>query len=276
MLCDRCLGQGTTRVPSLSLSLARTHTYSLTHIHTHTHTHIHTHAHIHTHTHTHTIAWHAYHVPPPTAGKDHPLNTVGVDQCVSFNRRWRALADGTVKSKAPLGSLQKHFEDGFTACQAVFTSPLTRAVQTAMIALDGHPALESAPIICMRSAREIKGVGGRDCLGKVCGENIELRARSELATLRDADFVNALKSKIHSGDSNSEWWTYFKDTRGSTKLRFHDFWQTIRFCEADKIIIAGHSNFFKKLLKLHSGQATCDDPRLRDVLLVRAPTIVCM
>jgi len=200
-------------------------------------------------------------------GKDHPLNARGVEQCEALRKRWTSRASGAVVSKAPLGSLQRHFESQFTSCQAVFTSPLTRAVQTALIALNGHPATQNAPVVCMRSAREIKGVGGRDCLGKVSGDNIEKRARHELAAVSSDEFVNGLNVRIHPGDSNSEWWTYIKDTKRSTRGRFHDFWQCIRFCEADKIIITGHSNFFKKLLKNHAQNAACDNAKLREILV---------
>ena len=71
-------------------------------------------------------------------------------------------------SRAELGSLRRYFEDKFSSAGKVFSSPLTRALQTALLALEGHQALKARGITCLRSAREVKGVGGLDCLGTEC------------------------------------------------------------------------------------------------------------
>ena len=52
-------------------------------------------------------------------------------------------------------------------------------------------------------------------MGKVSGINIEKRARHELASVCSDEFVNGLNVDINPGDSNSEWWTYIKDTKRS-------------------------------------------------------------
>ena len=43
---------------------------------------------------------------------------------------------------------------------------MTRAVQTGLVCLNGHYACENSGMVCMSAAREIKGVGGLDCLGR--------------------------------------------------------------------------------------------------------------
>jgi hypothetical protein len=53
----------------------------------------------------------------------------------------------------------RYFEDKFATAGVVFSSPLTRALQTAMLGLEGHRATSTDGITCLRSARELKGLG---------------------------------------------------------------------------------------------------------------------
>ena len=46
-------------------------------------------------------------------------------------------------------------------------SPLTRTVQTAVLALTGHPALQNEPLLLMRLLQERKTMLGLDTVGKV-------------------------------------------------------------------------------------------------------------
>lgn len=55
----------------------------------------------------------------------------------------------------------RYFEDRFVTAGKVFASPLTRALQTALLSLEGHPATIKKGVTCLRSAREIKSVGGQ-------------------------------------------------------------------------------------------------------------------
>ena len=51
----------------------------------------------------------------------------------------------------------------------MLSSPLSRALQTAIVSLHSHPATKAGGITCVASAREIKGTTGFDCLGVAIG-----------------------------------------------------------------------------------------------------------
>lgn len=65
----------------------------------------------------------------------------------------------------------------------VWASPLTRAIQTTLLALQGHPALREKGLMLTSDAREIKGRGGFDTVGCAKGPAIQERVRQELLEL---------------------------------------------------------------------------------------------
>ena len=86
---------------------------------------------------------------------------------------------------------------------AIFSSPLSRAAQTALISLDGHPSLVGKGMklyrLCRqqtdkcsqpghliifffeRAIREIKNIGGLDTVGKAVGKEIAVRLRHKFS-----------------------------------------------------------------------------------------------
>ena len=100
---------------------------------------------------------------------DHCLSRTGIEQCLDFNRRWREFAAVTAAESAAGGSASAtdpapasaasasatssssssaeaaeaidgfSFEQKFMRADVVYSSPLTRALQTALLTLKGHP-----------------------------------------------------------------------------------------------------------------------------------------
>jgi len=191
--------------------------------------------------------------------KDHPLTAEGVEQCLKLRYRWQAQGGNKAAPRAELGSLRRYFEDKFSTAGKVFTSPLTRALQTALLSLEGHQGLEDEGITCLRSAREIKGVGGLDNLGKAVGPEMRERALAELTTVAGRDYAEMVApTVIHPGDCDTQWWTTFKDTKASTRKRFKEFWARLCYQHEDTIIVVGHSNFFKQAVKMTAKRMACD------------------
>ena len=104
---------------------------------------------------------------------------------------------------------------------------MTRAVQTAMVCLQGHYASESSGIECMSAAREIKGLGGMDCIGKVVGDEIVTRALDEMEKINGPEFAAQYTSELGVGDCSEQWWTNVKDTKSSLEDRCELFWSTL-------------------------------------------------
>jgi hypothetical protein len=111
---------------------------------------------------------------------DHPLEPLGVQQAKNGNAQWKEAME-----ESQLDGLNRSLSSGelaFTQVSAAFSSPLTRAVQTACLYLEDHPVLKRGPMRLLSSVREIKGIGGLDTVGKGMGKGVEVRARATLAS----------------------------------------------------------------------------------------------
>jgi len=169
---------------------------------------------------------------------------------------------------------------------AVWSSPLTRTIQTTLVALQGHPMLRKNGIILSADAREIKGQMSRDSIGCAKGERaIRLRVLAEMAelysskavassesaedTVPPADIVGRLlRPVLDASDASDEWWTgaFDKDKREDVDVRLNELLNSIKFAPASTIILVSHSNFFKYLL----GRRLHKDLRARKPELARA------
>lgn len=103
---------------------------------------------------------------------DHSLTRDGVDNAHELHDLWheRAGAPATVPPELPatLADVPPALlERIFARADIVFSSPLTRAVQTAQIVLHDHPAVTRRGIVLLRAAREIKRALSLDSVGKV-------------------------------------------------------------------------------------------------------------
>ncbi|KAH8067032.1 phosphoglycerate mutase [Aureococcus anophagefferens] len=142
--------------------------------------------------------------------------------------------DGRARSDASLG-LDADDDEALgllLRADGVWSSPLTRAVQTALVGLHGHPALDVLELHA--TAREIKGMGGLDCVGlEVGAANIGERVERKLA----------------------RWWVGGSDyeTGPEVALRYGEFCRELQYeslCGGRrKPVIVGHSMFIRGLFE---------------------------
>ena len=155
---------------------------------------------------------------------DHPLNLEGMKQAMELQRRWSSGGDeggggegGEEDGEEAVKKKEKHQELArkFEQVETVLSSPMTRAVQTALLACRSHPTLmqcptttnpmrkraaateaeeeteetpesQQYPITLLRCLRERKGgLGSFDCVGKRTGENIVHYAKEHILTLME-------------------------------------------------------------------------------------------
>jgi len=176
---------------------------------------------------------------------DHPLDDVGRQQSQGFRQRWRECI--------ACGPLNAYYE-AFLAAGAVYCSPFTRAIQTCVLALEGHQALQNKGIVLLGSAREIKKLGGLDTVGKVFGEKIVQRVKEQMALLmNDAEGKLELPC-IDVNNAVAEWWTlHSTESQAEIAERFDDFMCTLKYVDAESIIVVGHSLFFLEFLGRYLG-----------------------
>ena len=183
---------------------------------------------------------------------------------------------------------------------AVWASPLTRALQTALVALHGHPALDRG-VALHASAREIKGVAGLDCVGlEVGADAIKDRARRKLAqslvagadddagvTSPVAKEASVLSAAGHAAalvtapqllprDCATEWWTKTDsyEHKDAVALRYGEFLREVQYAslegDARAPLVVGHSLFIRGLFeRFLSEDLTTKHPDLAHALKTR-------
>ena len=138
-----------------------------------------------------------------------------------------------------------------------FTSPLTRAVQTAAIVATQHPSgLGGGGVVFLRSAREIKAtVGGLDTVGIEQGKGILDRSAAKLIEVMPAAAAAALMERfipdVDVNDAVGHWWTSQDDVDTPAELheRMDDFFESMRFDPCDVVVVVGHSLFLQQMLR---------------------------
>lgn len=146
----------------------------------------------------------------------------------------------------------KEYHQKFFQADKIYSSPLTRAVQTALVAMSDHPALQQEGLTLYSVIREVKGPGGMDTVGVHTGSLIAKHVRSEFATLvspRDADAF--MSADIHINDANEPWWTpqTMMDNKEDIQNRVEDWLKFTRFSDENVPVFVGHSLFWKAFYK---------------------------
>jgi broad specificity phosphatase PhoE len=152
--------------------------------------------------------------------------------------------------------LNAWYTERFFNAEKVVASPLTRALQTALIMLEDHPVLlRNDGVLLYSQIRECKRLGGMDSVGVAKGAEILPRLRSESLSELGKEKVDKLiapEIKIDAFfDTDQEWWvrqsSYEEDkTLGARVKEAVNF---IRHSPHDTIICVGHSLFFREIFK---------------------------
>jgi len=142
----------------------------------------------------------------------------------------------------------------FLQADVVYCSPLTRALQTALVLLEGHPALELGGLTLASSIREVKALGGMDSVGVEVGLGIWERLHEQLSARVGPEHCDELMAPLshggfHIGDCDSQWWSPAASFEGNAEVdeRVMDFLSLVRYCPHHTPIFVGHSLFFKAL-----------------------------
>jgi broad specificity phosphatase PhoE len=188
---------------------------------------------------------------------DHPLNIKGVRQALKVHHAWSSAARSSGSSLA-LGDTEGSVvqpADGagqddaeaeqeideeeaarvqqILAASRMYASPLSRAVQTAMLAFQNHPCLgereRGMALLC--SAREVKNLGGFDTVGDATGEDIRKRAMEKLHEhLEGSEQLAQLENiKLDLEEVQTKWWTSVMDTNETLERRVKELLCRVRY-----------------------------------------------
>merc|ERR1711862_119122 len=138
----------------------------------------------------------------------------------------------------------------------IYVSPLTRAVQTAVVGLGkvlSNP--RCGELVMMANAREKQNLGGFDSQPMAVGSQVIRRTLSELVRVyRDhsnlKSMVNAFKKlKFDIHEVEGRWWNPVSESEEQVKARLDEFMAQLRYSSHQKIVVVGHSHFFRAVFK---------------------------
>lgn len=185
---------------------------------------------------------------------DHGLSDEGREQSDQLRMR---LAEARIRLKTGKVLMwERPWLERFLSPDAIVASPFTRAMQTALIALDDiiekHGKLKVSPVV-----REVKtSMGSMDSTGSLTGQDLLQRLREELERL-GADDCDAWKSWVESAlkrvdlsDVGEKWWSDSADSQSEIVERLETWFDSILAGNAgSSTIVVGHSTFFRNLFK---------------------------
>lgn len=142
-------------------------------------------------------------------------------------------------------------EAQFLNAQTVLSSPLSRAIQTALVGV--HPILKGMKCLHLCSnVREKHNMGGFDTTGTAKGE-AEIVTRLDKALkgscIAAADLDKYLAVPLNSAEAEHRWWNDSRESTSAVKERLTEFLAQLHFSHEERIIVVGHSHFFRALLQ---------------------------
>jgi len=178
---------------------------------------------------------------------DHPLSIKGREQAEALSEKLQQLARGAeVDPRA----------DAMLSPDAVWVSPLTRAVQTAVIGLG--PLLTRpeglSKMTLLANAREKKNMGGMDTCSTKTGISIlecvveKLRACYSESSDQARDHVLDTFAKLcfDVREVEGKWWCEGQvESKATFQARLEEFMAQLLYTPHRSIVVVGHSHFFR-------------------------------
>ena len=201
-------------------------------------------------------------------GNDHPLNSTGIDQALNFHNVW------TTKNNT--NETMTDAEQGFLKAERVIASPLTRAIQTAVLTCHGHQHLGgkgNKNLVLKRNLREKKNKAlSLDTVGQAVGDGIAKRVLEQLIEEKwkeDPETAQKYMQTIDYNDCNSTWWTGIShgDSKGMLTSRYDELWAFLKYMKEKSAVLVGHSLFFREMQQRYLDEEYCgQDKKFTDRL----------
>jgi len=177
---------------------------------------------------------------------DHPLSEAGRDQAEALNK---LIEQAVEDPKSVTGA-------AIAQPDIIYVSPLTRAIQTAIIAICQVQAKKGGcELVLMPQAREKKNtVLSFDSQPSQIGSDIVKRAFNELLLLykgKEESIIEIFKKlKFDAEEVQDQWWfDVSAESSALIKARMDDFMSQLLYSPHRTIVVVGHSHFFRAILK---------------------------
>ena len=174
---------------------------------------------------------------------DHPLSGLGCRQALLLKDDLGACISS--EGSAGLGALRN--------ATAVWSSPATRSLQTALVGL--RPLLEQAslPVYLAPDAREVQKLGSLDNIGVARGERCAPRALRHLGGLVAEHELAALRElRVDAADATRRWWHPLGiESKRRLHARLHRLLQQLGESPHATVVLVSHSNALRELMRIY-------------------------
>jgi hypothetical protein len=181
---------------------------------------------------------------------DAELSGKGISQAMTLNGKW---------SDARYSSDMEGDAKDFYEAKSIYSSPVTRSLESALIGCEGHPAILSNGVTLLRNLREFCDTQHNECSFNT-GVDIIDRVRDCLDKDLNTEAAELIMSPpIEVNDALGKWW---EPTCISTDIMLaqNDMFNTIRFASNNaNAIIFGHSTYFNDLIKMNLASSYCEN-----------------
>eukprot|EP00927_Polykrikos_kofoidii_P071039 TRINITY_DN67376_c0_g1_i1.p1 TRINITY_DN67376_c0_g1~~TRINITY_DN67376_c0_g1_i1.p1 ORF type:complete len:498 (+),score=83.54 TRINITY_DN67376_c0_g1_i1:65-1558(+) len=185
---------------------------------------------------------------------DHPLTREGRRQAEKLRERVDAVPAATADDQA---CAHRHAKE-ISNPDVVFVSPLTRAIQSAAIALENilNPGVD---VVISANVREKQNAGGFDSMGQAVGPAILDRAYKELVALYDGETGGAAEKfaqlKFDIQEVEEQWWASSSESKEQVHSRVQEFMNQLVYSPHKVVIVVGHSHFFREVFRVCQSSA---------------------
>lgn len=168
------------------------------------------------------------------------------------------------RDRQEVSEARAFMEAYFLSAKTIFCSPLTRAVQSAIVALRpltsrmiGRSHRAPCKIQLLKDLRERRNRGGWDTTGTQTGGEVALKARRCLEDTLGPERAQEYDSILHEGidysDVVEEWWDDHAESKEHVRSRIQIFMERLRQVpeEESPVIAVGHSHFFREIFRLY-------------------------
>jgi broad specificity phosphatase PhoE len=185
--------------------------------------------------------------------RDAPLTSRGYEQSAALQDGLRvALYGAKAKGSSVLEDL--------AAAEQIWVSPLTRSLQTALVALlplfEGVAQPSVQPMLTLKPGARERKTAGWDSLGVARGPRCRARAVSKLRALAGAGPPEEQLARMSTIPCDScevehRWWTRTFESRGRVRRRAAALLDAASLSDAAVLVVVSHSNFLREVFRQH-------------------------